>query len=543
MKIIQSLKIRARLAAGFLAVIALVGASALTGVWKLGELGNTVDKLVSDDAAKLIVAQRWEAGIAMNLVRTHTSLLLEDRTLVDELKREMDATSQRISEAQKEVEAMADSDEDKQALAAIGELRKRYRGQREALLKRKASGENVREELANVLEPLARSYLAAVHGFVELQQRDLQAAKQSADEAVRRTRWLMALLGAMGLVVAAGAAIAIAQSIVTPIRKARESANRISGGDLTERLAAVGRDEIAEMMAALSGMQESLRAIVGKVGGFAESVSTASSQIAVGNTDLSARTEEQASSLEETAASIEEMTATVNQNAENSRQANELALSAAQVAERGGKVVDQVVQMMDGIQKSSRKIADIIGVIDSIAFQTNILALNAAVEAARAGEQGRGFAVVAAEVRSLAQRSAEAAKEIKGLITDSVNTVNAGAKLADDAGSTMVDVVTSVKRVSDIIGEIAAATKEQSSGIAQVNQAVGELDKVTQQNASLVEESTAASESLKELARELAEAVAVFRIEGSTSARIPGPALRAPAPGSQRPLSLAAERA
>jgi methyl-accepting chemotaxis protein len=244
----------------------------------------------------------------------------------------------------------------------------------------------------------------------------------------------------------------------------------------------------------------------------------------MGNGDLSSRTEEQASSLEETAASIEEMTATVNQNAQNAGQASDVATGAADIARKGGAAVDQVVGMMSGIQASSKKISDIIGVIDSIAFQTNILALNAAVEAARAGEQGRGFAVVAGEVRSLAQRSAEAAKEIKGLITDSVERVDAGARLADDAGRTMAEVVASVNRVSSIIGEIATATTEQSTGIAQVNQAVADLDKVTQQNASLVEESTAAAEQLRVLAGEMVETVAVFRLSGPSKAALPAPA-------------------
>jgi hypothetical protein len=285
-------------------------------------------------------------------------------------------------------------------------------------------------------------------------------------------------------------------------------------------------------------MNGSLAGIVGRVRQSAEEVTTASTQIAAGNTDLSTRTEEQASSLEETAASIEEMTATVNQNAQNANEANKVASTAADVARRGGEAVDEVVKMMENIQASSRKIGDIIGVIDSIAFQTNILALNAAVEAARAGDQGRGFAVVAGEVRSLAQRSAEAAKEIKTLITDSVGRVDDGARLADDAGKTMVEVVSSVNRVSQIIGEIAAATQEQSTGIAQVNTAVGDLDKVTQQNASLVEESTAASESLQQLAREMVTAVSVFRLSSSAPAKptlAAPPAPRGPAVGAGAP--------
>jgi methyl-accepting chemotaxis protein len=262
-------------------------------------------------------------------------------------------------------------------------------------------------------------------------------------------------------------------------------------------------------------MQENLRSLVGDVAAGAHTVSDSSAQIAQGNLDLSQRTEEQASTLEETASSMEELTSTVTQNAENARQASQLAVSASDVARKGGQVVGQVVATMNGISESSRKIADIIGVIDGIAFQTNILALNAAVEAARAGEQGRGFAVVAAEVRNLAQRSAAAAKEIKTLIGDSVDKVQAGTKLVDAAGKTMEEIVGSVKKVSDLIAEIAAASQEQSSGIGQVNTAVTHMDQVVQQNASLVEEATAATESMKEQASALLQVVSRFRLRGA----------------------------
>jgi len=266
------------------------------------------------------------------------------------------------------------------------------------------------------------------------------------------------------------------------------------------------------MVEALRVMQESLARIASNVRGSAQALSTAATQMAAGNDDLSARTQEQASNLEETAASIEQMTANVTQSAQSAGSANELAAGAAKVAVRGGDAVGQVVKTMESIQESSRRIADIIGVIDSIAFQTNILALNAAVEAARAGDQGRGFAVVASEVRSLAQRSAEAAREINTLITDSVQRVDAGSRIADDAGATMTEIVSSVNHVSKLIGEIATASAEQSSGIAQANSAVSQLDKATQQNAALVEQSTAASESLRRLAVEMSEAVSVFQL-------------------------------
>ncbi|HEY2627739.1 MAG TPA: methyl-accepting chemotaxis protein, partial [Usitatibacter sp.] len=301
-------------------------------------------------------------------------------------------------------------------------------------------------------------------------------------------------------------------TIVRRLRRATEVARIVASGDLTTQIDVGRQDELGQLLASLADMNNSLAGIVDRVRESAEKVAVASSQIAAGNTDLSSRTEEQASNLEETAASIEEMTATVSQNAQHAGQANELAASAKDVARKGGHVVGEVMKTMEGIQASSHKISDIIGVIDSIAFQTNILALNAAVEAARAGEQGRGFAVVAAEVRSLAQRSADAAREIKALITESVQRVDEGSKLAGGAGTTMNEIVSSVNRVSQLINEIATATAEQSSGIAQANAAVSQLDKVTQQNAALVEESTAASESLRQLANEMSAAVSVFRL-------------------------------
>jgi methyl-accepting chemotaxis protein len=319
------------------------------------------------------------------------------------------------------------------------------------------------------------------------------------------------------VVAGVGVGFVVTRGITGPIGAAVSASQRVAAGDLTVQVRVSGKDETGQLLQAISGMTQSLRTLMGEVATGAHTVSDTSAQIAQGNLDLSQRTEEQASTLEETASSMEELTSTVTQNADNARQASQLAIGASEVARRGGEVVGQVVSTMTGISESSRKIADIIGVIDSIAFQTNILALNAAVEAARAGEQGRGFAVVAAEVRNLAQRSAAAAKEIKTLIGDSVHQVDAGTKLVDAAGKTMEEIVTSVKTVSDLIAEIAAASQEQSSGIEQVNTAVTQMDQVVQQNASLVEEATAATESMKEQAASLLQTVARFKLEAQQS--------------------------
>jgi len=318
------------------------------------------------------------------------------------------------------------------------------------------------------------------------------------------------------LVVGAGSAAAgvvISRRITRPVDDALGLARAIAGGDLTSRVGAAGNDEIAELIKALVAMQGSLAGVVGNVRSNSESVSTAAGEISQGANDLSHRTEEQASALQQAASSMEQLGSAVRQNAENAQSANQLALGASSVARKGGEVVGEVVETMKGINDSSRRVVDIIGVIDGIAFQTNILALNAAVEAARAGEQGRGFAVVASEVRSLAQRSADAAKEIKTLISASVERVEHGTALVDRAGVTMTEIVASISRVTDIMGEISAASTEQSSGVGQISQAIAQMDQATQQNAALVEESAAAAESLRDQARQLVQVVAQFRLE------------------------------
>jgi methyl-accepting chemotaxis protein len=338
-----------------------------------------------------------------------------------------------------------------------------------------------------------------------------QVATRAATAAQRATTIslvVMLVVCALGI----AGAVAFSRSVVNPLDNAVRVSQAVASGDLTMAKPIEGKDEIALLLNALHTMQTSLSRVVSNVRNNAHSVASASTEIAQGNNDLSARTEQQASALEETSASMEELNSTVQANADNARQANQLAVSASSVAVQGGDVVAEVVATMKGINDSSKKIADIIGVIDGIAFQTNILALNAAVEAARAGDQGRGFAVVASEVRGLAQRSAEAAKEIKGLIHASVERVEQGTMLVDKAGATMTEVVASIRRVTDIVGEISAASTEQSLGVAQVGEAITQMDQATQQNAALVEQSAAAADSLNVQAQQLVDAVAVFRL-------------------------------
>ena len=400
---------------------------------------------------------------------------------------------------------------------------------------------------AMMMQAADAQFLTMVKNLDELVQLQKKLAQDSYESAAAASRAATVLLSAMLVVAvaaAAAAALLMSRAIVRPLHAAIRTAQRIAQGDLSTEVHVRGRDETGDLLRALADMNQNLRQLVGEVSGGAHMVADTSAQIAQGNQDLSQRTEEQASTLEETASSMEELTSTVSLNAQNARQASQLAMGASDVARKGGQVVGQVVSTMAGISESSRKIGDIIGVIDGIAFQTNILALNAAVEAARAGEQGRGFAVVAAEVRNLAQRSAAAAKEIKGLIGESVDKVDTGAKLVDNAGKTMDEIVASVKKVSDLIAEIAAASEEQDAGIQQVNTAVTQMDQVVQQNASLVEEAAAATESMKSQAASLLQMVARFKLNEGQAQYTPVQPLaaretqRAPEPVQPAPIEV-----
>ncbi len=467
--------------------------------------------------ARVKMVIRWAGLTQTNAARSQAVLLSNDPSVELGLKDAMATTSADIGLVQKAIDAQDLTAADRNQLATIADNRKRVLETRAQAMKLRADG--VAEEATKLINTL---YLPAMDAY-QKSQRDFVAMQEQAYEATRanyakRARELIMIASGLTLFLVLGILMGAAwliRSIRQPLTQANSLAASIAKGDLSMQVDTSRGDEFGDLMKSLASMNASLGQMVNQVRHSTDSIANASSEIAVGNNDLAQRTEQTSSNLQSTASSMDHLTQTVQVSADNARQASTLAATASTVAERGGAVVRQVVTTMEEINASSRKIADIIGVIDSIAFQTNILALNAAVEAARAGEQGRGFAVVASEVRSLAQRSAEAAKEIKMLINTSVDKVASGTQLVSDAGVTMNDIVQSVRKVVDVIGEITAASGEQSSGISEINGAIGNLDQMTQQNAALVEQSAAAAESLRDQADQLARAVAVFKTSGS----------------------------
>ena len=512
---ISDIKIGVRLGSAFGVVLLLMAAMVAVGIWELSRIADAKSEM-KVNAYKQQLAADWLKGIATNAVRTYakvrSSTAEDEQFFGDEMKK----ASAGITVIQKELESLVESEQVKALIAAVGEKRKAYVGIRDDAFKLKADPAGSLDDLNNKVRteliPAMTAYTKSVEDVATYQKLLFDQADVTIDGVYARAINRMAALGAAGLVLGALMAWFLSRSITRPLAHAVSLAETVALGDLRSEIEVKSRDEVGQLLAALKRMNESLRRTVVEVHTGTDMISTASQEIAAGNMDLSSRTEQQASSLEETASSMEELTSTVKQNADNARQANALAVSASEVAVRGGAVVTEVVDTMASINESSRKIVDIIGVIDGIAFQTNILALNAAVEAARAGEQGRGFAVVATEVRNLAQRSAAAAKEIKTLINDSVTKVDAGGKLVDQAGATMTEIVQSITRVTDIMAEIASASIEQTSGIEQINMAISQMDQVTQQNAALVEEAAAAAGSLQDQASALARVVSVFNV-------------------------------
>ncbi|CAN7453679.1 methyl-accepting chemotaxis protein [Acidovorax delafieldii] len=546
----SNLKIGARLSLAFGLVLLITATIAATGVWRLAVLKEASSRIATVEMERNALAQEWKAAIDLNWVRASASLKATDAGYIQSLTADMATTSQRASEAQKKLEALVDDPTEKALMERVAVTRKAYVDARAKLLERKKAGEDVFALVDSDLKPLATAYLQSLADVADNTHKQLDEFEGVIIQAAGTSQWVLALGAVVSVVLGALFALWTTRSIVGPVQRAVRAADEISHGNLSVQIPDVGngRNEMAQLLRSLDEMQQNLSRIVGHVRSGSENVATASSEIAQGNNDLSARTEQQASALQETAASMEQLNSTVRQNADNARQANQLAQSASTVAVHGGEVVSQVVDTMKGIHDSSSKIADIIGVIDGIAFQTNILALNAAVEAARAGEQGRGFAVVASEVRSLAGRSADAAKQIKTLINDSVERVAAGTTLVDQAGATMTEVVGAIKRVTDLMGEISAASSEQSQGVDQVGEAVTQMDQVTQQNAALVEEMAAAAASLNNQAQDLVSTVAFFKLSPAQAAQpaasafayVPKAAVPSPAlAGSSRPAPVA----
>ncbi|NHZ39603.1 methyl-accepting chemotaxis protein [Massilia aquatica] len=544
---IANLKIGVRLGAGFGLVLLLMGTLIATGITLLNSAGASTRRMVLHEWVKADAANEVNVGTRANARRTLELFIVTDPAQLANIRARIEANKKLIVDALATLDKLVDTREGRDLLNRITTARVAYVASYSHVDKLIAEGK--RDEAATLMRtetlPALDGLQASISALAEFQKRLVGTASADVGARIASARILMLWQGAAALVIGVLAGWWITRSITLPINDAVRVARTVAAGDLSAQIGPGSSSETGQLLAALGDMNAGLRNIVDQVRHGTDAIATASSQIASGNMDLSARTEQQASSLEETASSMEELTSTVKQNADNARQANQLAISASHVAVQGGTVVAQVVDTMGSINESSRKIVEIISVIEGIAFQTNILALNAAVEAARAGEQGRGFAVVASEVRNLAQRSAAAAKEIKMLIDDSVDKVAKGSELVNRAGTTMQAIVTSIKSVADMMGEITAASVEQTAGIEQINQAITQMDEVTQQNAALVEQAAAAAGALQDQAGTLAGVVSVFKLPAAHSGARPAPAtpgIRSAPAHIERPVARAVRR-
>ena len=546
----NSMKIGVRLALGFAVVLVLMLMLVFVGLSRMTEIQEQLEDITGDNLVKAkLVTEMNEAVRTIAIAVRNVALLSEASEMAPEIQR-IAEQRERLQKNAARLAKIVDTENGRTLLAKIEEARiQTFPLIDKALELAKANNdaEAIRVLLKEVY-PWQNKWLGALDEMQQLQEKNTAESVEESRAAYQSARWLVWSLVIVAMLIGTLCAWLITRSVVRPLQEAVTIAQTVAAGDLSSRIEVRSSDETGQLLQALKNMNGALVNIVNEVRNGTETIASASQQIASGNADLSSRTESQAGSLEETASSMEELTSTVKQNADNARQANQLAVSASEVAVKGGAVVSEVVETMGSINESARKIVDIISVIDGIAFQTNILALNAAVEAARAGEQGRGFAVVASEVRSLAQRSAQAAKEIKTLIDNSVAKVDAGSKLVDQAGTTMQEVVESIRRVTDIMGEISAASQEQTAGIEQVQQAVTQMDETTQQNAALVEEAAAAAESLREQAGKLTQVVSVFKLEGmqvvgaaamSVAPAKPKAAVAPAAPLTKKPAAVA----
>ncbi len=517
----NDLKIATRISLGYL--IITLAFLVLTGItaWLMNSVSLSASRMESE-AELLHLADVWQANVRQNSARSLAVAYSDGNAMLDFFKAPIKETTDQTSDIQKAFLAQVHDADSNQRAADVGAVRSAWVAVRDQANALKAAGDGAGAKalVQDKLVPGTVDYIRTTQALVDGQMRNVQAARQAIETDFRRLYFWGAVLLALCVCIAVFASWSLARGIARGLEGTRQAALNIGAGDLSQPIHTEGRNELASMARALDAMQGSLSDVVSHVRQSSESVANASAEIAQGNNDLSVRTEQQATALESTASSMAELDAAVRHNAESALQANQVALDASAVAVKGGDVVNQVVQTMRGINEASRKISEIIGVIDGIAFQTNILALNAAVEAARAGDQGRGFAVVASEVRALAGRSAAAAKEIKLLITDSVERAEHGTLLVDQAGTTMSEVVDATKRVSDLMADISSASSEQSAGVAQVGRAVQEMDQTTQQNSALVEEMAAAASGLKSQAQEMVKVVAVFKLSDHQEGRM-----------------------